>query len=83
MNGLQNNEVIISTSPRIGLHPPTTPFSFPWRLGLGGGGLSRFLRGKGRFIDKYTKGEGRFVDMYESKKQTIFFFVIVVPDWIQ
>jgi hypothetical protein len=84
MNGLQNNEVIISTSPRIGIRPPTTPFCFPRRLG-GGVTLSRFLRRKGRFIDKYTKGEGRFVDMYESKKKKkkIFFFVTVVPDSIQ
>jgi hypothetical protein len=67
MNGLQNNEVIISTSPRIGIPPPTTPFSFPRWFGGGGEELSKFLRGKGRFIDKYTKGEGRFVDMYESK----------------
>jgi hypothetical protein len=78
MNGLQNNEVIISTSPRICIPPPTTPFSFPRRFGgggEGGGELSRFLRGKGRFIDKYTKGECRFVDMYESKKQTLLFLL--------
>jgi len=47
MNGLQNNEVIISTSPRIGIPPPTTPFSFPRWFG-GGRGTKQVSKREGK-----------------------------------